>query len=248
MTTAEQLINAARELSNAAKEISFSHPAAIVYNPLEYAWKSHSLYLERFGDSRKKVVFLGMNPGPWGMVQTGVPFGEIDAVKNWLGIEATVEKPAVQHPKRPITGFHCHRSEVSGKRLWGLFKERFGHPGNFFNDHFVANYCPLAFIEASSRNRTPDKLKPDERRILFQVCDLHLAQVIQTLEPEWVIGVGRFTYQCILRVLENADTSMHLPTNVQAASILHPSPASPAANKDWAGTVTRQLIELEIWV
>jgi single-strand selective monofunctional uracil DNA glycosylase len=248
MTTAEQLINAARELSNAAREISFSHPAAFVYNPLEYAWESHSLYLERFGDSRKKVVFLGMNPGPWGMVQTGVPFGEIDAVKNWLGIEAPVEKPAAQHPKRPITGFHCQRSEVSGKRLWGLFKDRFGHPENFFKDHFVANYCPLAFIEASSRNRTPDKLKPDERRILFQVCDLHLAQVIQILEPEWVIGVGRFTHQCILRVLENADTSMHLPTNVQAASILHPSPASPAANRDWAGTVTRQLIELKIWV
>jgi single-strand selective monofunctional uracil DNA glycosylase len=205
------------------------------------------LYLERFGNCRKKVVFLGMNPGPWGMVQTGVPFGEIDAVKNWLGIEAPVEKPAGQHPKRPVTGFLCRRSEVSGKRLWGLFKERFVHPGNFFNDHFVANYCPLAFIEESGRNRTPDKLKPNERRILFQVCDRHLARVIQTLEPGWVIGVGRFTYQCILRVLENAGTSKHLQGKVRAGSILHPSPASPAANRDWSGTVTRQLIDLEIW-
>jgi len=42
-----------------------------------------------------------MNPGPWGMAQTGVPFGEINAVKDWLGINAEVDKPQKQHPKRP---------------------------------------------------------------------------------------------------------------------------------------------------
>jgi single-strand selective monofunctional uracil DNA glycosylase len=247
VTTAEKLIAAAQEMRDSVKKLRFSDPAAFVYNPLEYAWKSHSLYITRFGNSRKKIVFLGMNPGPWGMVQTGVPFGEIDAVKNWLGIKAPVEKPPLEHPKRPVTGFRCHRSEVSGKRLWGLFKERFGEPENFFKEHFAANYCPLAFIEASSRNRTPDKLKPHERRPLFQACDRHLARVIQILEPEWVIGVGQFTYRCILRVLEDKKTNTSFPTKVQAASILHPSPASPAANRDWAGSVTKQLIDLKIW-
>ena len=36
----------------------------------------------------KRVVFLGMNPGPFGMAQVGVPFGEVAAVRDWLRIDA----------------------------------------------------------------------------------------------------------------------------------------------------------------
>jgi single-strand selective monofunctional uracil DNA glycosylase len=52
-------------------------------------------------------VFIGMNPGPFGMVQCGVPFGEIAAARDWMGIDAPVEKPARENPKRPIEGFAC---------------------------------------------------------------------------------------------------------------------------------------------
>ena len=90
-----------------------------VYNPLDYAWKSHAQYLTRFGNSRKRVIMLGMNPGPFGMAQTGVPFGEIPAVRDWLRIETPVGKPRTENPKRPVEGFSCTRSEVSGRRLWG---------------------------------------------------------------------------------------------------------------------------------
>jgi single-strand selective monofunctional uracil DNA glycosylase len=239
MNYSKELIKAARELSQAVRGVQFSPPAAVVYNPLEYAWESHALYLKTYGNSKKKIVFLGMNPGPWGMAQTGVPFGEINAVKDWLGINTTVNKPKIQHPKRPIEGFQCQRSEISGLRLWGLFKEKFGTAENFFEHHFVANYCPLVFMEESARNRTPDKLKPKERQILFDICDRHLQQVVQILEPEWLIGVGKFTENRALTALKD--------TNINIGSILHPSPASPAANKDWAGTVTQQLKDLKIW-
>ncbi|MGD2085154.1 MAG: uracil-DNA glycosylase family protein [Candidatus Aminicenantes bacterium] len=240
MNYSKELIKTARELSQAVSGLKFSPPVAVVYNPLEYAWKSHALYLKTYGNSKKKIVFLGMNPGPWGMAQTGVPFGEINAVKDWLGINAPVNKPKNQHPKRPIQGFQCQRSEISGLRLWGLFKEKFATAENFFEHHFVANYCPLAFMEESARNRTPDKLKPEERQILFNACDRHLQQVVQILEPEWLIGVGKFTEKRALTALKE--------TNIKIGSILHPSPASPAANKDWAGTVTQQLKDLKIWV
>src|ERR1035441_11093946 len=130
----QRLIAAARELSAEAEKLRFAPPVTHVYNPLSYAWSAHEQYLARFGGSGKQVVFLGMNPGPFGMAQTGVPFGEIAAVRDWLRIECPVGKPEGEHPRRTVTGFACARSEVSGRRLWGLFAERFGTPKRFFSE------------------------------------------------------------------------------------------------------------------
>lgn len=47
-------------------------PVAAVYNPVEYAAELHCAYLEKYLTGPKTVLFIGMNPGPWGMVQTGV--------------------------------------------------------------------------------------------------------------------------------------------------------------------------------
>jgi single-strand selective monofunctional uracil DNA glycosylase len=173
------------------------------------------------------------------MVQTGVPFGEIESVRGWLGICETVQVPAKTHPQRPILGFDCPRCEVSGKRLWGLFASRFHSPAEFFKDHFVANYCPLAFLEEGGRNRTPDKLPAAEREALYEVCDTHLLAAVAALKPECVVGIGDFA-ACRAREALS-------PNGPKVVRILHPSPASPAANKDWAGTVTRQLQEAGIW-
>lgn len=234
-----QLIAAARELSMQVERLKFGDPVTHVYNPLSYAWKSHEEYLRRFGGRRKRVVFLGMNPGPFGMVQTGVPFGEITAVRDWFKISAPIGRPAAEHPKRPVLGWDCPRSEVSGRRLWKLFAGRFGSPEIFFREHFVANYCPLAFCEATGRNRTPDKLSPAEKNRLFQACDEHLKGILEVLQPEWVIGIGAFAAEHGRLVAEKM--------KIQSGVILHPSPASPAANRDWAGKATRQLVTLGVW-
>lgn len=233
------LIEAARELRDQVDQLTFAPPVACVYNPLDYAWDAHRQYLDRYGHSPKRVVFLGMNPGPWGMAQTGVPFGEIDAVRDWLGIRDGVIAPATEHPRRPVSGFDCPRSEVSGRRLWGLFQERFGPADAFFRDHFVANYCPLVFMEESGRNRTPDKLPTAEQAALFAACDRHLVALADILHPEWFVGVGKFAEDCLRRALARRSGRI--------ARILHPSPASPAANRDWAGTATRQLRDAAIW-
>ena len=235
---AERLVRAARKLQKSVDGLTFSPPVAHVYNPLAYARRSHELYLRRYADRPKRVVFLGMNPGPYGMMQTGIPFGEVAAVRDWLGIEVEIDSPALAHPRRPIQGFRCERSEVSGRRLWGLFAERFGTPGKFFTDHFVVNYCPLAFLEASGRNLTPDKLARSETEALFEACDRHLAHVLRTLAPQWVVAVGAFAEQRIRRVEHGA---------ARIGRVLHPSPASPAANRDWAGAATRQLVDQGIW-
>ena len=235
----QPLITAARELSDAVMRLRFAPPVAFVYNPLDYAWPAHELFLRKFGGGRKRVLFLGMNPGPFGMAQTGVPFGEVAAVRDWMGIYTLIAQPKHAHPKRPIEGFACPRSEVSGRRLWGLFAAKFGTPEKFFAEHFVVNFCPLAFMDAGGRNLTPDKLGTAETEKLFAACDEHLRRVVAATRAEWVIGVGDFAEKRAREALGEG--------GVRFGRILHPSPASPAANKDWAGTAERQLRELEVW-
>lgn len=227
------LVAISRRLAEQVDRLRFGPPVTHVYNPLSYAWAPHEAYLRRWGQGTREFVFIGMNPGPFGMAQTGVPFGDVAMVRDFLGIEAAVGRPKKENPARPVTGFACPRSEVSGTRLWGWIKTRFETPARFFARGFVANYCPLVFMEEGGRNRTPDKLAPKERAAVYAACDEALRAVIATLRPRLVIGVGGFA--------EGRAREALAGTNVEIGCILHPSPASPAANRDWAGSVERQL-------
>jgi single-strand selective monofunctional uracil DNA glycosylase len=238
-----RLLRAAWTLREAVATLTFAPPVTHVYNPLDYAWEGHRLYLERFGHGPKRIVFLGMNPGPFGMMQTGVPFGEVTAVKEWMGIEAPIRKPLLQHPKRPIDGFDCHRSEVSGKRVWNWAALRYGTAEAFFAEAFVINYCPLVFLEASCRNRTPEQLPAAELRPLYSACDRHLAECIDALQPQWLIGIGGFAEKRLKRMVEGELLDSGLARRLRVGQILHPSPASPAANRGWSEAVEQRLSE-----
>ncbi len=234
------LLDHAARLRDAVDQVSFGPPVAFTYNPLRYAWAPHAAYLGRYGNGRKRVVFLGMNPGPFGMAQTGVPFGEVAAVRDWIGINEPVEKPIQEHPKRPVSGFDCSRSEVSGRRLWGLFAARFPSADRFFADHFVLNYCPLVWMSTTGANLTPDKLTHAERAAVESPCRDHLRAVLDILRPEHLVGIGGYAAKKLAEVTIPAD-------DWRITQILHPSPASPAANKDWAGEVTHTLQTARIW-
>lgn len=223
----------ARWLARETDALVFRAPTACTYNPLVYARRSHEAYLARYARQGVEGLLLGMNPGPWGMAQTGVPFGEVALVREFLGIEARVDQPTRIHPKRPIEGFACTRSEVSGRRVWGWVQDRFGSADAFSDRFLVANYCPLVFMEASGKNRTPDKLPSGEREPLFAVCDEALRRLVAWCRPQRVIGVGAFAASRAREAL-GADAPPIM-------SILHPSPASPAANRGWVEQVERQL-------
>jgi len=231
-------IEIARWLAREVDALRFDPPTAHVYNPLIYASKPHEAYLRRYATRGVETLLLGMNPGPWGMAQTGVPFGEVGLVRDFLGIEAAVDRPANEHPKRPIEGFACTRSEVSGRRLWGWARDRFGTATAFRKQFFVSNYCPLVFMEDSARNRTPDRLPAAERDALFASCDEALRQLVAWCRPSRIVGVGKFAASRAAAAL--GDSGLPIDT------ILHPSPASPAANRGWQKQAEKQLTALGV--
>ncbi len=216
-------------LVTSCNALTFAAPVAIVYNPMDYARSAWDAYGDRYGQGQRDVLVCGMNPGPFGMSQCGVPFGEVNLVRDWLGIHAQIGKPPVEHPRVPVLGFDCPRSEVSGARLWGWAKVRYGTPDAFFQHNFVINYCPLAFMQASGRNRTPDKLPNAERVALFAACDQALADTIALFRPKVVVGVGHFAEARLRAAVGRVDPE------IRVGRVPHPSPASPSANRDWAG-------------
>jgi single-strand selective monofunctional uracil DNA glycosylase len=227
------MVRAARALNRRLAPLRFGGDITHVYNPLTYALGNYAEYAGRFGTGPKHVLLLGMNPGPFGMAQTGIPFGDVRTVGNWLNLHHPVGKPEVEHPKRPVLGLKCPRVEVSGKRLWGAIRDRFGTPQRFFERFFVANYCPLCFMEESGKNRTPDKLPAAEREPLYAACDWHLRTITEHLDPHVVVGIGRFAESRARVALEGH--------GVRIGTVLHPSPANPAANRGWAEVFFRQL-------
>lgn len=225
-------------LNNALGSITFGDPVTCTYNPLSYALTAHLEYLNRFGRGKKRAVFLGMNPGPYGMVQTGVPFGEIDAVRNWMGIETDIGQPDPVHPKRPVEGFACTRSEVSGRRFWGMMAERYPKPEDFFADHFVLNFCPLVWMADTGRNITPDKITRDEMTAVYAACDAFFKTCIAYYKPEIIVGVGAFAEKQARRLCGES---------VTIGRMLHPSPASPLANREWPERAISDLNDLGVW-
>ena len=226
------------ELVSGLQSLTFSEPVTHIYNPLVYARAGYDHYLHRFGSGRKHVLLLGMNPGPFGMAQTGVPFGDVEMVRDWMGLAAPIDQPDAPHPKRPVDGFACRRKEVSGRRLWEWARQRFGTPEIFFKRFLVINYCPLAFMESSGRNRTPDRLPVAAKQALFRVCDRALRQTVAIYRPRWVIGIGAFAHKRAAAALAGQD--------VHIGRIMHPSPANPNANRGWISIVETELAAMGI--
>ena len=233
-STIDALVQIAAELRQTLAPLTFRDPVRYVYRPLDYAWTSHLQYLQRYGRGEGRMLWFGMNPGPFGMAQTGVPFGEVSAVRDWMGVETEVGRPEPEHPKRPVQGFDCPRSEVSGARLWGWAARRFGTPERFFAEHFVANYCPLLFLHETGRNLTPDKLVKADREPMLARCDAALDAMVDALRPRRIIGVGAFAEGRARAVVGD---------RIPIGRVLHPSPASPAANRGWAEAAEVQLLE-----
>ena len=207
----------------------------VCYNPLEYAWDAHEAYLRRMGDSGARTIVLGMNPGPHGMGQVGIPFAATSVVRDLLEITGIpVNQPKAVDPRRPVVGLEYPREEVSGTRLWGLLAERYGDADAIASHVFLVNHCPLMlFSGPRATNITPDKIAGPTAQELLERCDEHLREVVSILNTERVIGVGKFAESRARSALDDG--------TIEVVGCWHPSPASPLANRnggaDWRANV-----------
>ncbi|MBT3771883.1 MAG: single-stranded DNA-binding protein [Euryarchaeota archaeon] len=210
-------------------------------NPLDYAASAHEQYLQKWGGLGAQTILLGMNPGPWGMGQTGVPFGATGVVQEILGItNAEIIHPSGAHPKRPVSGLSLERQEVSGTRLWNLLLQHYGTSERIFENVFVLNHCPLLLLGESGKNLTPDKLTGEATRKILSTCDEHLLKVVEILKIKKIIGVGKYAEKRAKIAIPN-----HKKLGIEIDTVWHPSPASPLANKndgmDWRANVSAKL-------
>lgn len=241
-----RLLQLENEMCRQLETVHFSLPITHTYNPLSYASDTHSCYVRNYGNSRKKVLFLGMNPGPFGMAQNGVPFGDAGKVSGWLKISGEVNKPLVEHPKRPILGMENRKNEVSGTRFWTLMEELCTCPEVFFENCYVHNYCPFCFMSATGKNITPPTLRVAERRLLEEICDHSLLRVFSLLGVEHVVAVGKYAVArataVAKRVKDEGDEGVR-GEGVRVHYLMHPSPINPAANKNWTALAVGTLRE-----
>ncbi len=250
MEVTDRLINAAKQLSvicdKSIKKIESKTIVAHATNPLDYAWQHHEQYLIKWGGMGAKTLMLGMNPGPWGMAQTGIPFGSTDIAKNQLEIKPhKLETPKNAHPKRPILGLEMERQEISGHRLWNLLFEIYGSTEKVFSNVFVLNHCPLLLLGETGKNLTPDNLPNQIMKPILNACDNHLLEVIEILGIERIVGVGKYAEKrarIAFGVGKSEDGLTKSGRRIEITSCWHPSPASPLSNRnggaDWRKNVS----------
>ena len=239
----ERMIEASSKLRDDVEKFSDSlvkeGSVDAVYNPLAYAWEPHRAYLELASGGGAKTLLLGMNPGPHGMGQMGIPFAATSVVRDLLKItDLEVGQPRKPHPKRPISGLDWPKEEVSGTRLWSLLANEYGSAESIFKSVFLLNHCPLMLFSGErATNITPDKITGPTTKALLERCYEHLREVVDIMKIERVIGVGRYSEKRARNALSGIDISV--------TTCWHPSPASPLANRnkgeDWKKNVRNVL-------
>lgn len=233
-------VTVTKNLNQRIETLSIEDKVEWYYNPLDYAFPVHEAYLEKFGSDRKTGFFLGMNPGPWGMAQTGVPFTDPYIARDWMELpRRSVGSPSNERDARPIEGWESDRKEASGQKLHGFFRSIYGSLENFFENHIVMNYCPLVMYSEEATNLTPEDLLKADRESIFEICDPYLADLIEFYDPDVLVGIGRFGQRRLMDVLDLTES--------EVAYLPHPSPASPIATRDggdyWRGLVRDMLEE-----
>jgi single-strand selective monofunctional uracil DNA glycosylase len=97
------------------------------------------------------------------------------------------------------------------------------------------------WMSETGANITPDKLPVSDMEPVEEACLQHLGEVISIIKPQWLIGVGAYAEERLKRAAEAVGSK------AQIGRVLHPSPASPAANRGWAEAATKQLIAQGVW-
>lgn len=278
------LIKTTRALADDLHALRCPAGVSHVYNPLRYMWPAHERFLSRHyvrereslpnvgrldlyrpaGTAKsRRYLILGMNPGPHGMVQTGLPFGDVVNAAAMLGYKTGDQIPAPDlasvalHPSRPVIGLSATRREASGERLWGGLASIWGSLDAVLADCFAANYCPLAYFadDASGTNVTPEEFgkrtvngKPNPRydtayaAELDEVCLPYLVRVARAMRVEVILAVGRYAEVKAKIIAALCPEATRRCPSPKVVYLTHPSPLATRSAGEWA-TMARHALD-----
>jgi Uracil DNA glycosylase superfamily. len=216
-----------REFCLATEELFPFKEEMISVNVFSYAIDPFLEYLEKAERGSVRTLYLGMNPGPYGMYRTGIPFCDFVTKREFLKITASVDETFIDVDAVRGEKPDEKRREVSGMRLWGLFESVYHSPERFFSSSLVLSYSPLIFFRSEGRraNIALSDVKSLDRKRIEKVSDEFLKRYIKELKCDTLVGIGDYAHRALVRCSDGE----------RLLKIAHPSPANPAANGDWAG-------------
>jgi len=264
-TVADQILAASDRLS---ERLAALPPVGdlVALDPTRYcrsAWAAYLQMAARLGC----VLVVGMNPGPHGMAQTGVPFTD-----PWIVDELDLQAPRADVPPAdiPAVGSWRHRShrargvlgskrEESAKRLWPLLREicaPYAAVGpsadkiaeatrRVCNEVLLVNALPICWLDPAGKNVSAEQVEKrapaQVREGLRDLVNEWLQAVADILRPAAVIGVGRWAREFVTDL--DVDHFVEIPFR---DGIKHPSPSagSEAAWRAEAEPILRRAVEL----
>jgi len=226
------VVNATRLLSARLEPVRAALPAAglkavAAIDPTSYAFGNYTRFMQLAASGPRLALFVGMNPGPHGMAQTGIPFGDVDTARVLLGGADTIDPlpglRAASGAAWDCKGLAYHRGEQSGMRLWSALSQLCGSPQAALERCCIVNYCPLYMVGPELENITPSDLprRHDITRALEAACDEHLRQLVLGLEVKTVLSFGSYAHASARRALSGFPVDFYTTP--------HPSPRRGSA-------------------
>jgi single-strand selective monofunctional uracil DNA glycosylase len=178
----------------------------LVLNPGRYGERWHARFRRAYPMSPRPLLVFGLNPGPYGMAQTGVPFTDLKRLESalpglWKDLVASGEPVTRPGLAPPSLARHLTRTfESSSVRVYRFLERAYGRPELALREVVFVNPCPLLFIDPETgANRTPADLPRALRarkaaELVHAFEELRRATVLEAvaeLEPRGAILLGR---------------------------------------------------------
>jgi single-strand selective monofunctional uracil DNA glycosylase len=181
-----------------------------IWNPGLYAASWHALFRKEYPASAGCILVFGLNPGPYGMAQTGIPFTDLKRLREHLprlakGLERRgCSLAGVGLAPRSLRPYLSRTFESSAVRVYRFLSRGWGSAEDGWRSVVVANPCSLLFMDAAGENRTPaDLVGAVSRRTgslvaarrLRERCNalrrLAAREAVRVLSPRGVVLLGK---------------------------------------------------------
>ena len=132
-----------------------------VWNPGSYGAPWHRVFREIYPLRERPILMFGLNPGPYGMGQTGIPFTDVRRLRQCLPKMALTLRERGREPRVPglaprsLRRFFTREFESSAVRVYRFLELGWGSAEKGWRSVGVANSCPLLFLDPEGRNQTP---------------------------------------------------------------------------------------------